>query len=186
MSQENLTLLEQHIFKQNQSIIELSARLKHFCDSANSALDEEEKSEERIKIIKLATAGVVICAAIFGGAGYLVGSASNAIDLTNVKSDLKSANAAVEESKTAAADFEKRLAEEKKKIGTAAGWAGTPEGKIAKAFFDSGWGIRAATCNNKNWEIEVIKQANGKTVKQCVLKAAPIFGDAPRTGWEIP
>ena len=46
---ENLSLLEQHLFQQNQRLIEVSGRLKKFCDDANNAIyDAEEKSEEKI------------------------------------------------------------------------------------------------------------------------------------------
>lgn len=188
---ENLSLLEQHIFQQNQGILELSGRLKKFCDDANNAIyAAEEKSDEKITIIKWATGGVLICAILFGGAGYFIGKGFDTLSLSSAKSELAEANhranAAIEESKAAAADFENRLADERKKMQEANGWAASDQGRLAKRFFDSGWGVKAATCKDKNWNIETFKTDAGKVVKQCVLKPSPLFGSDPRTGWEIP
>ena len=188
---ENLSLLEQHIFQQNQRLIELSGRLKKFCDDANNAIyDAEEKSEEKITTIKWATIGVVICAIFFGGGGYLIGQAVNTISISNAKSDLKEANerasAAVDASKIAAADFEKRLSDEVRKISEAGGWATTAQGRLAKRFFDSGWGVKVATCKDANWNIEKVKKENGEIATLCILKPASLFGKEPRSGWEIP
>lgn len=188
---ENLSLLEQHIFQQNQRLIDLSSRLKKFCDDANNAIyDAEEKSEEKITTIKWAIVGVTICAVFFGGGGYFVGRAADTISISNSKADLKEANdrasAAVEASKAAAADYEKRLVDEVQKIQLSRGWLATDEGKLAKKFFDSGWGTKVAKCTDENWAIEEGKNKAGKLVKECVLKWSPLFSAAQRTGWEIP
>ena len=188
---ENLSLLDQHIFQQNQRIIELSDNLKKFCDAGQRAIyDAEEKSEEKNYLIKWSVIGVAVCAVIFGGGGYLVGRATDTISISNAKAELKEANdrasAAVEASKAAAADFEKRLTDETQKIRIAGGWAATDQGRLAKKFFDSGWGIKVATCRDGNWAIEEGKNEDGKLVKQCVLKSSSLFGKDPRTGWEIP
>ncbi len=184
---ENLSLLEQHIFQQNQRLIELSGRLKKFCDDANAAIyDAEEKSEERITTIKWAIFGVVICAIFFGGGGYLVGKASNTIAISNAKAELKEANerasAAVEASKAAAADFEERLADESQKIRAAGGWAASPKGQLAKRFFDGGWGEVAALCQSSAWDIKKTEKGTF-----CVPKRRDILGgDTNQYGWKIP
>ena len=61
-------------------------------------------------------------------------------------------------SKIAAADFEKRLSDEVRKISEAGGWATTAQGRLAKRFFDSGWGVKVATCKDANWNIEKVKK----------------------------
>lgn len=184
---ENLSLLEQHIFQQNQRIIELSDRLKKFCDNANNAIyDAEEKSGERITTIKWAIVGIVTCAIFFGGGGYFIGEASNTFSISSAKAELKEANdranAAVEASKAAAADFEERLANETQKIRAGGGWAASPTGQLAKRFFDDGWGEVAAKCKSPVWDIKKTEKGTF-----CVPKRRDILGgDEKQYGWKIP
>ena len=184
---ENLSLLDQHIFQQNQRIIELSDNLKKFCDAGQRAIyDAEEKSEEKNYLIKWSVIGVAVCAVIFGGGGYLVGRATDTISISNAKAELKEANdrasAAVEASKAAAADFEKRLTDETQKIRAGGGWAASPTGQLAKRFFDDGWGEVAAKCKSPVWDIKKTEKGTF-----CVPKRRDILGgDGNQYGWKIP
>lgn len=183
----DMTLLEQHIFQQNQRIIELSRNLKEFCDSGQYAIDNaERKSGERKALVQWSIVGVVICALLFGGTGYLLRFASEQVNLNTAREKVIAANEradAAEASQAAASgDAAKVLTAEIQKIEAASGWAGTPAGRLAKQFFDVGGGEVAAKCKADTWDI--VKNKDGKW---CVPNRRDFFGgDSQKFGWKIP
>lgn len=116
----DLTLLEQHIFDQNRRLIEASASLDRFCKAVPSAIEyAEQKAQERNAAIKWASFGVVACAVTFGGAGYLVRMAADAVNISQAKELARAADARADAAiaaadaatASAASDTDKRIAE---------------------------------------------------------------------------
>ncbi|MDD2742233.1 MAG: hypothetical protein PHV02_08160 [Rhodocyclaceae bacterium] len=126
-----------------------------------------ERHNAFTKAASISVGAVILIGAFFGVSGYYLGEYS-------AKKKIDEAQA-----KVTAAE------EDVENIRKTAGWAGTKEGKLAKAFFENGWGEKVATCNSPSWKIENVEK-DGKPYKQCVLKAPPLFGDAPKVGWFIP
>lgn len=137
-----------------------------------------------------AVAGMAICAVIFGGTGYGIHAGASAVHLSEANEKVREANARAEAAEEVAekkANARAEAAEEaaEKKIAAGkrqTGWAATEEGQIAKKFFDSKWGIVAATCSAKTWEI-----INNEDGRWCVPKPKPLLGgDEEKYGWKIP
>ncbi len=195
---DELSLLDQHIFKQNQHIIEMSARLDGFLSKGNSAIEfAEKKASERNNAIQWAIGGVLVCAVIFVPTGYLLRMSSDAVNLSTAKEKVSRANEradaaesklavvsaeAAKATEAAADNLKKQYLAEIEKIRAASGWAGTQQGKLAKKFFESSSGIAAATCNSETWEIVTDKEG-----KWCIPKRRDLIGgDENKYGWKIP
>lgn len=183
---DELSLLDQHIFKQNQHIIEMSARLDGFLSKGNSAIEfAEKKASERNTAIQWVIGGVLVCAVIFGGAGYVFQVGVNAVNLSRAKDLVAEANKTAEKATADLAAYQviadKNAAAEIEKIRAASGWAGTPAGRLAKQFFDVGGGLIAANCKGDTWDI-----VENKEGKWCVPKRRDLLGDSMQYGWKIP
>jgi len=196
---DELSLLDQHIFKQNQHIIEMSARLDGFLSKGHSAVDfAEKKASERNTAIRWATVGLLVCAVIFVPAGYLMRMWFDAMILNTAREQVTQANeradaaesklagVSAEAAKTTTANsvsLKKQYLAEIENIRVASAWAATPTGRLAKKFFDLGTGEQAATCNSDTWEIFVDKDK----IKWCIPKRRDwMGGDKQQPGWKIP
>lgn len=183
---DELSLLDQHIFKQNQNIIEMSARLDKFLSKTDSAVEfAEAKASERNNAIKWSVVGVLCCAAIFGVSGYVLRMGADAVSLSNARDSVKEANIQLEVEKKrvdeAIALLEKKSADEVARIRAISGWAGTREGHLAKQFFEVGGGAVAAECKSEVWDI-----VENKEGKWCFPQRRTLLGDDKRFGWKIP
>lgn len=188
---DDLSLLDQHIFKQNQHIIEMSARLSEFLSKTNSAVDfAEEKASERNNATKWAVIGLIASAVIFGGTGYLVRWGADSLNLSEARELVQAAKNEAESEKESfkkyQAEVDKKFETEVEKIRAAAGWAASPDGRLAKRFFDVG-GKKAATCGDEqNWRVEERTTEDKKVVKVCITKMRNIIADDKISGWIIP
>lgn len=195
---DELTLLEQHLFTQNQRMIEMSGSLDRFLRKGKSVVHFHEKlSAERIAAFRWLIVGGFIFAGIFFGTGYLLCMSIDALSLSASSEKVKDANNRAEaaESKLArvSADAAKATAAsvealaktynaEIDRIRAASVWAGSPQGLLAKSFFDLGHAEEVATCSSTKFEI-----VNVNSKKWCVYKKWNfLWGDDSRYGWVIP
>lgn len=124
---------------------------------------------------KVVAGGMLVCALVFGGTGYLVRMASDEMNLQTAKEKVA---AAIERAEAA----EQRTAAQIADLQSSMGWLGTKEGQLAKRFFDSGAGVIAATCNSPAWEV-----AQGADGRYCIPKRRALLGgEKERYGWKIP
>ncbi|PJC05623.1 MAG: hypothetical protein CO070_01620 [Gallionellales bacterium CG_4_9_14_0_8_um_filter_55_61] len=134
---------------------------------------------ERNRSFYFAGAAIFSCALIFGGTGYAVRMAADALSINTLKNAVTEANTQAD---AAVAAAEKKTSDEIEQVRKDGGWVGTKEGRTAKTFFDSGWGMVAAECNSPAWEIRDLQDG-----KYCVPKRHQIFGgDDKEYGWKIP
>lgn len=141
-------------------------------NKAAMKISAEKVAAERNKFFWLATAGMAVCALIFGGTGFAIRMTAEEIYVRNVKEQAESAIAAAEKNSRDEIEFVRKNS----------GWIGTDEGRLAKIFFDSGAGLAAATCDSPVWEVTA-----GKDGKYCVPKRRDLFGgDKRKFGWKIP
>lgn len=124
---------------------------------------------ERNKSLGWAGLAVIFCAILFGGAGFLIKSYKDKMDLDDMTKQVELANSNAQSETDAA-----------RKI---AGWAGTAEGRLANDFFVNGSGSAAAKCDGKTWDKKQFKDGTW-----CVPQSRPIFGGegADVYGWKIP
>ena len=151
----------------DEAIASLSTQVSKIAQEIAGDSAAAERHNAFTKAASISVGAFILIGAFFGVSGYYLGEYS-------AKKKIDEAQA-----KVTAAE------EDVENIRKTAGWAGTKEGKLAKAFFDNGWGEKVATCNSPSWKIENVEK-DGKPYKQCVLKAPPLFGDAPKVGWFIP
>lgn len=138
-------------------------------------------ASQRYKSFWLAAAGVLVCAVVFGGAGYVLRMSTDDMAIRAASDKVIKAN---NRANSATESAEKKADIEITNIRKTAGWVGTPEGMLAKKFFDSGTGVNAAECNGKKWEIKTDKTGQ----KWCIPKTRPFFGWDTETEyvWKIP
>lgn len=143
-----------------------------------------EKHTAVTKATLVVSVGVLFCALLFGGAGFLAAKSAAAIRVDAAQKDLAEAKKAADQARAELASYQskadKTAAAEIEKIRVASGWAGTPEGRLAKRFFDVG-GEAAATCNSDTWDVVQSKEG-----KWCVPQRRDLLGDNQRYGWKIP
>ena len=133
-----------------------------------------EKANSRSFAVKNVVIGVMICAILFGGAGYLARMSMDYMSMIESKALLAAANKRVSEAdtvtqnkvKNAVSEVSAVSAAEIKMVKEQAGWVGTPDGQ----FF-----LKHATqfnqCTQFQWQI--IKTVDGK--KGCYVKASGWF-----------
>lgn len=137
-----------------------------------------ESADAISRAVKWATGGVVACAVVFGGAGYLVRMGSDAVNLSAARGQVSEASARAD---AAIAAEENKASAEIKEMKASIGWLGTPEGRLARKFFDLGGGVAAAKCESPVWEI--VTNDDGRF---CVPKMRNLIGDDKKYGWKIP
>ena len=126
-------------------------------------------------------------AIIFCSTGILFQKGIHAQALSEAKDLVDEANRSSYKAKEDLAAYQavanKNAAVEIEKIRAASGWAGTPDGQLAKQFFDlpSGGSV-AAQCSSKEWEIQI--RQDGKKI--CYPKMHYIFQKDNTDGWQIP
>lgn len=139
----------------------------------------KERHDALLFASKWVAAGVVACSVIFGGTGYAIRMASDEFYINTLKNKVAESKMQAD---AAVAAAEKKSNDETELIRKSIGWVGTQEGRTAKKFFDSGWGMFAAECNSPAWEIRALNDG-----KYCVPKRRPIFSiDEKEYGWKIP
>lgn len=122
-----------------------------------------------------AAVGVLACAVVFGSVGFGIKMLADEANLSNATKQIKAANERVEEVEKQARDAVDTV---KKSIG----WMGSPQGQLAKRFFDIGGGDIAARCDAPAWEI--MQRADGR---YCVPRRRDLFSnDKNKYGWKIP
>lgn len=135
-------------------------------------ISADRVAAERNKFFWLATAATVICALVFGGTGYTLRMTSDAVNVSSAKERADRSIAAAQQMARDEIETARRNS----------GWVGTSEGRLAKAFFDSGGGLIAARCNSPVWE--VVETSGGR---YCVPKRRDLFSvDDKQYGWKIP
>jgi len=139
----------------------------------------EAAAAERNRSFYFAGAAIFVCSIIFGGTGYVVRMAADALSINALKNEVTQINMQAD---AAVAAAKKKASDDINVAQKNAGWAGTAEGRLAKQFFDSGAGHIAATCDSPVWKIRDLQDG-----KYCVPKRRPIFrGDENEYGWKIP
>lgn len=152
-----------------------------------------ERHNSLVKASVFASIGVIFCAFIFGGGGFLFAKSLSSSRVTSAERELVQANFQLENEKKRVDEkiveleeksvgLEKKSEDEIAKIRAASGWAGTPTGRLAKKFFDLGTGNQAATCNSDTWEIVEDKNKS----KWCIPKRRDLIGGDQQPGWKIP
>lgn len=145
-----------------------------------------EIHEAKRKLIYTCTGAFIVSAIIFCGTGIFFQNGMHARALSEARDLVDEAN---KSSEKATADLtaykavaDKNAATEIEKIRSTSGWAGTPDGRLAKQFFDlpSG-GLVAAKCTSKEWDIIYV---GGEKI--CHPKMRNIIIKDDIIGWRIP
>lgn len=170
---------------------EVALKVQSSSVSIDKVADDSAATERHtafVKAVAFASAGVLFCGLLFGGGGFLVAKSVSSIRVNTAERDLAEANSKLQKENKRVdeyiADLEKKSAENIAQIRAASGWAGTPNGQLAKAFFETGSGRTAATCKaSEVWEI--VKDENNE--KWCIPKRRDLIGgDDKKYGWRIP
>ena len=127
-------------------------------------------ASERNTSLGWAGLAVLGCAIIFGGAGFLIKTASVKLELEEAAKQVELANSNAQIEIDA--------------LRKSAGWLGTDEGRLARDFFESGAGLVAARCEGEKWDIK--KDDAGQ--QWCIPQTRPLLGwkDSKLYGWKIP
>lgn len=155
--------------------------------AGDTAADERNKSY--IRAVGFLSALLLVEGLVFGGGGYFLTRASAAFIVNIAEKNLAEANLLLENEKKRVdekiAELEKKSANEIQKNQAAIGWAATPNGRLAKVFFENGGGLIAATCNAKYLE----KEIDSKKKTWCHAKRPEFFGGEDNkftSAWRIP
>jgi len=133
-----------------------------------------EKANSRSFAVKNVVIGVMICAILFGGAGYLARMSMDYMSMIESKALLAAANKRVSEAdtvtqnkvKNAVSEVSAVSAAEIKRVKEQAGWVGTPDGQFFLKH-----AIQFNQCTQFQWQI--IKTVDGK--KGCYVKPSGWF-----------
>lgn len=141
-----------------------------------------EKDMARLKAILAAGIVILTTGILFYSAGYSYANSAAKNQINDAKIALTAADLRVDQK---IAELVKESDAEIAKIRAAAGWAGTPDGKLARDFFVNGSGLYAAKCKGKTWDI---KESAADGSSWCIPQSKPIFGggSAEVYGWKIP
>ncbi|MDY7545071.1 hypothetical protein RGU75_02335 [Glaciimonas sp. CA11.2] len=123
--------------------------------------------------------GLLVSSGLFFITGFYLSRSVDSQQLNKMKSEVNLVKGDAEERVRAAhIETEAELDGMRRSIG----WTATPDGKIAKIFFESGAGMVAAKCVSPVWDI--VQTTGGK---YCVPKRRDLFGgDEEKYGWKIP
>lgn len=138
---------------------------------------------ERANAVSRATAlvlgGLIVSSSLFFITGFYISRSRDSQQLNKMESEVHFAkNDADAEARAAHLETEAEIDRMRRSIG----WAATPEGKIAKSFFENGAGMVAAKCVSPVWNI--VQTTAGK---YCVPKRRDLFGgEEEKYGWKIP
>lgn len=139
----------------------------------------EAKALAISRAMQWAAGGVLACSVVFFSTGYLVRSGAEAVNLSAQRDRVKEAQNRAD---AAAAVADEKAGAEIDAIRRRSGWAATPDGRLAKQFFDSGAGLIAAKCASVTWDI-----VDRNDEKFCVPKRRDLIGgDKSKHGWKIP
>jgi hypothetical protein len=155
--------------------------------AGDTAADERNKSY--IRAVGFLSALLLVASLVFGGGGYFLTRASAALIVKIAEKDLAEANLLLENEKKRVdekiAELETKSAAEIARNNAATGWAATPNGRLAKAFFDMGDGKAVATCGGTYLE----KQIDSEKKTWCYAKRPELFGgkdNEVKDRWRIP
>ena len=110
--------------------------------AGDAAIAERHKNATKLTYAILGA--FVLCSSISLVIGITFEKGSNAINLSTLQNNLDEATKATAKAESDLAAYQaisdKNAASEIEKIRAASGWAGPPDGRLAKKFFDSGYG----------------------------------------------
>jgi len=148
-----------------------------------------ERNKSYYKAVGLVGAIVLLTILISGTSGYFLTRASAALIVKIAEKNLAEANLLLENEKKRVdekiVELEKRSAAEIARNSAAIGWAATHNGRLAKAFFETGGGVIAATCKAKYLE----KEIDSEKKTWCHAKRPELFGGEDNkfmSAWRIP
>lgn len=142
------------------------------------------------QFLKLTIVGLAVASCVGFGSGYALRWGADSLNLSKardlVQAAKNEAEAEKESFKKYQAEVDKKSEAEVEKIRAAAGWAASPDGRLAKRFFDLG-GKSAATCSDEhNWRVEERTTEDNKVFKVCITKMRNLVSDDKISGWRIP
>jgi hypothetical protein len=154
-----------------------------------------ERHSALVKASALGLMGMLVCAGLFGGGGYFVGASSMHDEVLISReaakaAETKLASLSVDTGKAIDENTENlknQYVAELAKIRAASDWVGTPEGRLAKRFFDlDSGGVTAAKCLGATWNVVT----DQKGAKWCVPQRRGFFDfgedSSQKYGWKIP
>ncbi|WP_426166316.1 hypothetical protein [Polaromonas sp. DSP2-3-2b2] len=173
----------------DQAILALSGQVGTIAQKIAGDAAAVERNNSFVKATVFAIAGLLLCGLLFGGAGLLTAKSFASISVNAAERDLAEANLLLQNEKKRIdekiVELEKKSADEIARNSAAIGWAATPNGRLAKAFFDTGGGAIAATCNAKYLE----KEIDSEKRTWCYAKRHELFGGEDNkltSAWRIP
>lgn len=134
-------------------------------------------TRDMARLKAILASGLIIFATgiLFYSAGYTYANSAAKNKITAAESKLAASELRVDQKIVGLVnDSETEIA----KIRAAAGWAGTPNGKLAYNFFVNGDGVGVVNCNSPTWKKTQIKNRNF-----CYPQPKPLFGDEDGYGW---
>lgn len=173
----------------DEAILALSGEVGKIAQRIAGDAADSERYYARNKAVGFVGAVVLLTALLFGGGGYLYATSMTASHLNAAERDLAKANLLLENANKRVdekiIELEKNSANEILRNSAAVGWAATANGRLAKAFFDTGGGAIAATCNAKYLE----KEVDSEKRTWCYGKRRELFGgedNKTMSAWRIP
>lgn len=155
--------------------------------AGDTAADERNKSY--IRALGFLSVLLLVAGLVFGSVGYFLTRASAALIVRIAEKNLAEANLLLENEKKRVdekiVELEKRSAAEIARNNAAIGWTATPNGRLAKAFFDMGDGKAVATCTGPHLE----KEIDSEKKTWCYAKRPELFGGKDneiKDRWRIP
>jgi len=154
----------------------------------------KERHTAFVKATVAVAIGFLICVCVATGSGYLFGMANSFQQRNAAEKNLTSALNQVEvikrDSNSAIVAANKKAAAEIADARAASGWASTPDGQLARRFFElQQSGRSAATCHGDGWKVfTAIDEKTNNERRFCLVKMAPfsLFGSNDTKMWEIP
>lgn len=172
-----------------QAIELLAKRVAVIASNIAGDSAKAERNKSALKLTYTNLGALVISAIIFGGTGYVVHQGASAAFISKANNLVAEANTNTAKATAALAAYQaivdKNFTAEIEKNKVASGWAATPDGRLAKAFFDGGAGKPLATCTAKYLE----KLTDDEKNVWCSSKRQELFGGENNkltNRWKIP
>lgn len=170
----------------NKAVSSLSGEVGEIARKIAGDAAAVERYRARKKAVVFVSAIALLSGLVFGAGGFWAATSLSSSHVNVAERKLAEANLrlVIESKRVDAkiAELKQKSVDEIAKIRAAADWVATPDGQLAKKFFDLGNGVAAATCDSPVWEIRTVQN-----VKWCHPKRRDLFGgNDDMHGWKIP
>lgn len=170
----------------NKTVNDMAGQVGKMANQVATSVAGAEKARAVAYATKVGAIGAIVVAVLFGILGYGFRVIIEAEKLNIAREARQVAEARSVEAEAKADQAQKNAMEEAEKVikaaNAAAGWAATPQGRLAHRFFVELGGEHTVKCSADTWEIR-----GNKTEKWCIPKRRDIFGGkVEEYGWRIP